>query len=128
MKTIKPFPVPRERHFDLYSRIVPNIRHDLVDWSDAHIDGVLLDPHCWIFTGAWEDGKGFKKVKFDGHTLYVHRAMYEIMRGPVPAGLVLDHRCRRRACCHPDHLEPVTTLVNTMRGRGAWIFTQGATA
>lgn len=46
----------------------------------------------------------------------VHRALYEVMRGPVPDGLELDHLCRNRACCHPDHLEPVTRTENIRRG------------
>ena len=44
-----------------------------------------------------------------------HRVMYENMVGPIPEGLVLDHLCFVPACINPDHLEPVTTRVNTQR-------------
>ena len=120
MRHIRPFPVHRDRYVDLYDRLMPKVRFDLLDWRAPD----LTEPFCWIFTGAWTDGKGFRKVRFDSHALYVHRAMYEILVGTVPEGLVLDHLCRRRACCCPDHLEPVTVLENTLRGNGAWMMYQ----
>jgi len=42
--------------------------------------------------------------------------MYEYFKGPVPDGLELDHLCRVRSCCNPDHLEPVTHKENIRRG------------
>jgi hypothetical protein len=33
-----------------------------------------------------------------------------------PKGLDVDHLCRVRACCNPDHLEVVTHQVNSLRG------------
>lgn len=47
-----------------------------------------------------------------------HRVAYEVLVGPIPDGLQLDHLCRVRACCNPEHLEPVTHRVNTLRGVG----------
>ncbi len=54
-----------------------------------------------------------------GKTTHAHRAAYELLIGPVPAGLHLDHLCRTPACVNPLHLEPVTNQVNTLRGEGA---------
>lgn len=48
----------------------------------------------------------------------MHRVVYELVVGPIPDGMQLDHLCRQRACCNPDHLEPVTCLVNVRRGIG----------
>lgn len=46
----------------------------------------------------------------------VHRTSYEVFRGPIPVGLVIDHLCRNRLCCNPDHLEAVTFRENIRRG------------
>jgi hypothetical protein len=43
---------------------------------------------------------------------YVHRVAYEAVYGPIRPGFVLDHLCRRRSCCNPTYLEPVTTAEN----------------
>lgn len=52
----------------------------------------------------------------DGKYRLTHRVTYEMFRGPIPDGLVLDHLCRVPACCWPGHLEPVTHAVNIARG------------
>lgn len=47
-----------------------------------------------------------------------HRVAWEMWRGPIPRGLVIDHLCRNRACINPNHMEPVTRLENVRRGVG----------
>lgn len=74
---------------------------------------------CWIWPGATY-GNGYGAVgltKSDGKwgTRLTHRAVYEHFHGLIPEGLVLDHLCRVRLCCNPDHLEPVTMRENNMR-------------
>jgi hypothetical protein len=80
---------------------------------------------CWNWTGALnEDGYGQETVKAS-HTksglssVKAHRMMYQKKYGPIPAGLVLDHKCRNTKCVNPDHLEPVTNAENVRRGRSA---------
>jgi hypothetical protein len=42
--------------------------------------------------------------------------MYELLHGPIPDGLHLDHLCKNRPCYNPNHLEPVTPRENLLRG------------
>lgn len=78
------------------------------------------DDECWPWLGALTHGYG------------PHRAAYELLVGPIPEGLQLDHLCHtrdiecaggftcpHRRCVNPAHLEPVTTRENLMRSRVA---------
>lgn len=73
------------------------------------------DSGCWIWQRT-HDRDGYGVIKVNRRTLqFVHRVSYELHTGPIPDGLQLDHLCRVRDCLNPSHLEPVTSLTNTMR-------------
>lgn len=77
---------------------------------------------CWEWTaGRDKDGYGKTNLRLGDRTVHVraHRAVYELLVEPIPVGMVVDHLCRNRACCNPDHLEVVTTEENTRRGGNA---------
>lgn len=69
----------------------------------------------WIWTGGCI-GTGYGTISVAGVDTPVHRLVYELEVGPIPDGLVLDHLCRVRRCCKPEHLEPVTFRENILRG------------
>lgn len=71
---------------------------------------------CWLWTGGLAAGYGL--FWLDGKQVKTHRFAYELLVGPIPDGLVLDHLCRVPACCNPAHLEPVSQRVNILRGIG----------
>lgn len=71
---------------------------------------------CWIWRGGLSKaGYGKRGRKTSGSSL-AHRWYYEQVHGPVPDGKTLDHLCRQPPCINPNHLEPVTQRVNSMRG------------
>ncbi len=59
---------------------------------------------------------GYGNIYVNGRMQLAHRVAYEWQRGPIPAGLVLDHLCRNEGCVNPDHLEAVTHIENVRRG------------
>ena len=76
---------------------------------------------CWLWAGHVNPkGYGTAAIKETGSnrwmTRYAHRAMYQLVAGPIQAGLELDHLCRVRSCVNPEHLEPVTRRENVLRG------------
>jgi len=74
---------------------------------------------CWPWLASFTKGYGqIGSGGRGGHTVHAHRVAYELLVGPVPSGLHLDHLCRNRWCCNPAHCEPVTIGENLRRGIG----------
>jgi HNH endonuclease len=79
-------------------------------------DKILVGDGCWEWTGARKDN-GYGTVSHPGRrTANAHRVVYELLEGPIPEGLDLDHLCRNRGCVKPGHLEAVTRKENLNRG------------
>lgn len=70
---------------------------------------------CWEWTACLAHGYG--RFGVGRRARPAHVVAYELVIGPVPVGLDLDHLCRNRRCVRPDHLEPVTRRVNLLRGQ-----------
>ncbi|MEO7332807.1 MAG: HNH endonuclease signature motif containing protein, partial [Gemmatimonadales bacterium] len=70
---------------------------------------------CWLWR-AHRNRQGYGIIRDRGRYISAHRASYQLFVGEIAAGLVIDHLCRNTSCVNPDHLEPVTTRENALRG------------
>lgn len=39
---------------------------------------------------------------------FLHRMVWETNKGSIPSGYEVDHVCRNRRCCNPNHLQLLT--------------------
>lgn len=74
----------------------------------------ITESGCWIWTRAIAS-TGYGRTSKRSEPA-AHRLAYAVFRGPIPEGMHLDHLCRTRSCCNPDHLEAVTCRTNILRG------------
>ena len=67
---------------------------------------------CWPWLGATNNCGYGVMFAARGEVVRVHRAVYELEKGPIPAGKLILHRCHTRNCCNPRHLRPGTHREN----------------
>jgi len=73
---------------------------------------IIVSPTgCWLYQGTLNK-KGYAFVC----GRFAHRVMWEDRFGTIPEGREIDHLCRNRNCCNPEHLETVTHAENIRRG------------
>ena len=81
-------------------------------WSKV---GIGAPNKCWPWTAS-KNSNGYGSFWMNGHLKKAHRVAYELVIGPIPEGLEIDHLCREHACVNTSHLEPVTHRENGLRG------------
>lgn len=69
---------------------------------------------CWTWVGA-KNPSGHGRFWVDGKNMPSHRYAYEMLVGPIPEGLHIDHLCQNPSCVNPAHMEPVTLWENLRR-------------
>jgi len=72
---------------------------------------------CWLWKGSTMTS-GYGQIRWGGKVRPVHRVVWELLRGSVPAEKQLDHLCRNHICANPAHLECVSQKENVLRGVG----------
>lgn len=100
-------------HYPCYNKLVKIVDHP-IGLLLAHV--YYREDGCWIWQRSVDD-KGYGRIAIKGKQWKVHRLAYTLFVGPIPQHLELDHLCRHRDCCNPEHLEPVTHRENFMRGK-----------
>lgn len=76
------------------------------------------ESECYEWKGATSGhgrGGGYGRVKVDGFTSAVHRVIWSCFNGYISPKRDIDHLCKNRICCRPDHLESVTGKENQRR-------------
>jgi hypothetical protein len=68
---------------------------------------------CQIWVRATRNGYG--RISVGGRLYQAHRVVWELVNGPIPAGMTIDHLCRVRSCVNPEHMELVSSAENTRR-------------
>lgn len=67
---------------------------------------------CWNWQGATNSHGYGRTKKLGGSENYAHRVSWMLANGPMPEGLVIDHKCHNTACVNPEHLQAVTHKEN----------------
>ncbi len=76
---------------------------------------IELPNGCWQWQGD-KSKKGYGRFWVGNKFAQAHRYAYELIKGPIPEGLEIDHLCHNPGCVNPDHMQLVTGQENIERG------------
>jgi hypothetical protein len=84
---------------------------------------------CWNCTSHSKNLQGYPLMRLNGigHKTAISRVMYTKYYGPIPAGMVIRHKCDNPLCINPNHLEIGTQKdnIHDMIQRGRYKIPRG---
>ena len=101
------------------SGVFPDIGIRFESVEEAFSGRTSREGECLIWTGS-KDGSGYGKLRRSGKDIKVHRYAWERENGPIPDGMVIDHKCWNRACVEVEHLRLATRSENSAYTNGAY--------
>lgn len=69
---------------------------------------------CWLWQAPL-DKDGYGVFYLRRRPRRAHRVGWYMLRGEIPAGMVINHVCGNRHCVNPQHLEMVTVRENALK-------------
>ena len=71
-------------------------------WAQLSTPDAVEPGPCWLWPGS-RYPKGYGRTKRNGE-LVASRAVWVELYGPIPAGMLICHRCDTPSCVRPSHL------------------------
>jgi len=99
------------------------------DMDTPHRRDITPEDHFWAKVSKTDNCREWTAAKsVDGYAnfwyrnswLRAHRVSYEWARGPIPAGMQVDHMCRNPGCVNPEHMRLATNALNSQNRSGAY--------
>ncbi|MCW8880207.1 MAG: HNH endonuclease [Kangiellaceae bacterium] len=91
---------------DIWLRIIDKV---------VPIPCVPLGGYCFSWTGAINES-GYGRFNHNLNTknlsTLIHRLVYQLLVDNIPSKIEVDHICKNRTCCNPNHLRLATKSEN----------------
>lgn len=86
---------------------------------------IQTESGCWEWQGfRHKPPRHYGSTSYRGKNVRAHRLMYKLIKGQIPAGMVVMHSCDNPPCINPDHLKLGTHLENMAecRAKGRYYY------